>query len=425
MKFSFKDGQFHEFYFPTEISDNIIELENGYLKCKNVIMGRTGIQYYGDTAVNRHEEDVFHPETLESIEGKAVTLGHPKDFVDIDNRSNLEKGYILKAWRDGDNIVGDIIITDKDTKDKILNKEMRELSLGYQAKVIKDYDGGWKQTEIVVNHLAVVDKGRAGNAMIVDHLDESTRKEIDKMDKDKLTLGEKFLSFFGIKRAVMDDDSVIELKMINDENDNEKEKAKDTEKENGKDEPKKQEDSQEVFNDDYKEKRQTITKEEFEGEYGSTTTVTKTETETVHKDKEENKELYIDEKEGEIKMENEKLTLDSALARIKTLEALKGTEAYEIQMKALDAECVEAGIGSIMPKKVEKKDNIFDSVDPNKNVVIEDSVPEEKFNGKKYNAKIQNIYDGFKSRNLKEKSVVARYNELRDKSSIEIADFVR
>jgi len=430
---TFTDGQFHEFYLTTEISDNIEELENGYLKCKNVIMGRTGIQYYGDTAVNRHEEDVFHPDTLKSIEGKPVTLQHPKDFVDIDNAKDLQKGYILKVWRDGDNIVGDIIITDKETKDKILNKEMRELSLGYQAKVVKDYDGGWKQTEIVVNHLAVVEKGRAGNAMIVDHLDEFTRKEIDKMDEKNLTLGQKFLSFFGIKKAVMDDNSIIELKSINDEDAKDKKDDKDADKKekdkkkdkDNDDKSKKQEDSADKFNDDYKERRQTITKEEFEGDYGKTTTVTKTESETIHEDKEENKELYIDEKEGETKMDKEKLTLDSALARIKSLEALKGTEAYEVQMKALDAECVEAGIGSIMPKKVEKKDSIFDSVDPSKNVVIEDSVATEKFNGKKYNTKIQNIYDGFKPRNLKEKSVVSRYNELRDKSSIEIADFVK
>ena len=411
----FTDGQFHNFYFTTEISDNIEELENGYLKCHNVIMGRTGPQMYGDQAINRHEEDVFHPDTLKSMEGKSVTLEHPKDFVTIDNVKELEKGYILKVWRDGDNIVGDIIITDKETKKKILDKEMRELSLGYQSRVIEDSDGGWKQTEIVVNHLAVVKKGRAGNAMIVDHADDIEREEIDKMKDNKLTISQKLLSIFGIKKAIMDDDSIIELESIIDEDNKEKaEKVVVTK------------DNKEIINDDYKEKRQSIVKEEFEGDYGKTTTITKTESETIQEDKKDkNDKIYIDEKEGETKMDKEKLTLDSALARIKQLEALKGTEAYSIQLTALDSECVEAGIGSIIVKEVEKKENIFNDVDPTKNIVNKDDKTVEKFNGAKYNSKIQKIYDSFSPRQLKEKTVVARNNELRDKSDIEISDFIR
>jgi hypothetical protein len=124
-------------------------------------------------------------------------------------------------------------------------------------------------------------------------------------------------------------------------------------------------------------------------------------------------------------MDKEKLTLDSALARIKQLEALKGTEAYSIQLTALDSECVEAGIGSIIVKEVEKKENIFNDVDPTKNIVNKDDKTVEKFNGAKYNSKIQKIYDSFSPRQLKEKTVVARNNELRDKSDIEISDFIR
>lgn len=453
----FKDGQLQEFYFTTKISDNIEELENGFLRCYNVVMGRTGIQYYGDTAIDRQEEDVFHPDTLRSIEGKTVTLTHPEDFVDVENVKDYEIGYILNARRDGDNIVGDIMITDKRAIDLILSKEMRELSLGYQSKVVDNGEGGWKQTNIIVNHLALVNKGRAGNAMIVDHADEHTnitRKEYGLVEKESLTLGQKILRLLGVKSATFNDDSVVELtdaeeekkdteKETEDEENKEKEskESKDSEKEsdeneNTKDSEKeeketkdgleanKTEDSkEEKVQDDYSSKRTTITKEEFEGEYGKTQRVVKTEEQEVHKDKDEN-----ENEEGEINM---KITLDSALARMKELQALKGTEAYELSMKALDAECVEAGIGSILPKETPKKeDSIFNDVDPTKNIKDEQNKQEmlPKFTGKAFNDAIKGIYNEFSPRNLNKLangSVLERAQLIKEKSEYEISDFIR
>ena len=40
------DGKNNTFYFTTTISDNLELLENGTLRCNNVIMGRTGVQQY-------------------------------------------------------------------------------------------------------------------------------------------------------------------------------------------------------------------------------------------------------------------------------------------------------------------------------------------------------------------------------------------
>ena len=145
-------------------------------------MGRTGTQQYSTKElgiqtsdgknyivnVNRHEEDVFHPDTLKSIEGMSVTIGHPKDdkgnvmFVTTKNVDNLSVGTILNVRREGDNLVGDIVIDDERAIEMVVNKEVRELSLGYDTKYELDGEEALKQTNIIVNHLAIVEKGRAG-----------------------------------------------------------------------------------------------------------------------------------------------------------------------------------------------------------------------------------------------------------------------
>lgn len=45
------------------------------------------------------------------------------------------------------------------------------------------------------------------------------------------------------------------------------------------------------------------------------------------------------------------LTLDHALEKIAKLEPLKGTEAYDVAMKAIDEEMVAAGLGLLQRNK--------------------------------------------------------------------------
>ena len=119
-----KDNQFR-FTNEVQISGNIKETEEGYLKCENVIMGRSGYQQYlgielegmgfnDDEIVEvyRDELEVFAEDTLESARGKPVTEEHPLVDVTIDNIKQLGKGTILtKLKREGNNMVGDIVIT--------------------------------------------------------------------------------------------------------------------------------------------------------------------------------------------------------------------------------------------------------------------------------------------------------------------------
>lgn len=166
-----------KYYTTSKISENIHETPEGYLICIGVPIARTGEMIYGKgetplaadsngkVVITRDEDEVFRPETMASFEGKAVTISHPEDFVGPDNWSELAKG-ILQNIRRGegeqkDDLIADLLITDKMAIGLVKNG-LREVSCGYEADYLQTEDGKGKQQNIVGNHLALVDQGRAG-----------------------------------------------------------------------------------------------------------------------------------------------------------------------------------------------------------------------------------------------------------------------
>lgn len=177
----FKDG-YGDFYTRIPISDNMFkEDDTGYLYCKNSILGHVGVQKYlgkeiglQDEAAEqviemiRDEADVFNEKSLESFEGKPITLHHPTGKVDSSNYKKFLVGTLKDAKRKGDDLTGDIVLYDEYTIERVLEKELKDLSLGYRAKIVPLADGRYKQEDIVINHLAIVEEGRAERARIVD-----------------------------------------------------------------------------------------------------------------------------------------------------------------------------------------------------------------------------------------------------------------
>lgn len=170
-------------YYATRISENISKREpEGYLICKGVPIARTGSQVYlaqelnldGDPnkeiPVYRPEEEVFSKATIASFEGMPVTDDHPEDGVDVDNISYLQKGHaqnIRRGTGDEQNmLIADLIITDQTVIDEIMNDGKREISCGYEYELSEE-DGKYYQRQIRGNHVAIVDRGRAGHRVCI------------------------------------------------------------------------------------------------------------------------------------------------------------------------------------------------------------------------------------------------------------------
>lgn len=143
----------------------------GYL-IDHPILTRVGIFEYKnpDGSIRRElrlPEEVFAPESLASYKGKPVILTHEAGMIDSDNVQQEQIGTILsEGTQDDDNVRAQIIIHDA----RKLDYGLRELSLGYSLD-LEEVPGEWQgqpydviQRNIRVNHLALVEKARAGDS---------------------------------------------------------------------------------------------------------------------------------------------------------------------------------------------------------------------------------------------------------------------
>lgn len=193
-----------------------IEKETGYLICENAVLGSTGYQEYfayelgidslppnTKVKVYRPEEEVFKPESLRTLENKAICLLHPEEMVNASNDSILRKGNVYNVRRDGNVIKGTLQITDKDTIEKA--KHIKCLSLGYDLDLDRpdnENDGTvFIARNIRYNHIALVPRGRSKVAMITDSAIEDNKNKIG---------GVKYMSLFS-KNVRIDDAEKEEL----------------------------------------------------------------------------------------------------------------------------------------------------------------------------------------------------------------------
>lgn len=164
-----------------------IDERTGYLHVKGVV-ARDGIQEYlgielGDEDnpmevfnVLRPTEEVLHVDSLKTYINAPVTDNHPDVFVEVakDKKTrDLIKGVSISCdtkLEDGVNFVEcELIIKDEALVEKIQNGKV-EISAGYTQEMVKEdgeLDGvsyHYKQTDIRINHIAIVDKGRCGDA---------------------------------------------------------------------------------------------------------------------------------------------------------------------------------------------------------------------------------------------------------------------
>lgn len=334
----------------------------GYLLCLDVPVARTGEMLYaeGEIAgedgesitggpdklirVSRGPEDLFRPETLASAQGKSITVSHPDEFVDPDNVKQHEGGVMLNARRgsgiEDDLMFADLLIKDRLAIQAVQDEEIEEVSLGYEADYQQDQPGRATQRNILINHVALVERGRCGPRCAIG--DEAMAKKTSKFT-DFLMRAFKAKDADEVKKIAEEAESMDEE---SEEDDKEK---KDKKTEDG---LKKVLDKLSALDEDMKELKKKVEDEEEEEEDPDGTMDTVLNAETAGKLSDAGVKLYTGDSAKHIPALAEILSPGTKLPTFdaKTTDAQRAMALCKCQRKALDAAYqTDAGRAAIDP----------------------------------------------------------------------------
>lgn len=198
-------------FYGTRFSQNMTKTPEGFLICHNVPIARTGWQEYlareigldGDDIiikVYRSPDEVFSQATIASAEGKAVTDNHPNDEVRPDNYAAYAKGHALNGRRGSgeyaDYLLADLVITDPVLISEIESGK-REVSCGYNCEYV-EVNGHYEQRCIRMNHVAVVQSGRAGPSVAIRDSKPQKRGGTKSVKNDRNSLVGKILKLLSM-----------------------------------------------------------------------------------------------------------------------------------------------------------------------------------------------------------------------------------
>jgi hypothetical protein len=196
-------------------------LSSGAFIATGVAIARTGWKQYRESElwsggssklvdVYTSPEELFSSLTMASAEGKSVTLNHPARFVDPFNWKGVSVGHMTNVHRgterldDGNfPLLADIVVADVQGIDAVKGAGIRGTSLGYDCKYIALDGGTLAQTEIRVNHCALVGTPRTGNTRIEDSMDEFTEQDF----QDAMTTLNTIIQGLDAKQRTTDADT--------------------------------------------------------------------------------------------------------------------------------------------------------------------------------------------------------------------------
>ncbi|MBJ1785717.1 DUF2213 domain-containing protein [Enterococcus faecalis] len=168
------------------------ETDEGYLTITACPITRPGVFPYrrtdgGLSMEAKLPDELFSKTTVLSANAKPMTDDHPTEPVTAANYNKYSKGMTHNDAHVLDNkLLVSFTITDAETIKKI-NDGKRELSIGFQADVTKEtgvYNGmqyDSVQRNMQINHIAIVDEGRAGHEVAI--RGDSAAFMIDTKDK--------------------------------------------------------------------------------------------------------------------------------------------------------------------------------------------------------------------------------------------------
>lgn len=162
------------------ISPNKALTKEGFLVCRNAVIASIGTREYlpdeldqvkpnadGKVFLIRPSDVLFSDDTINSFEGKPVTLGHPDvPNVNGENWKQFAVGTVSHVRQGCEStagcLVADIIIFDPKAIEEVVNGKAIELSCGFDSNVIDQGGGIGVETNFIGNHVALVPLGRGG-----------------------------------------------------------------------------------------------------------------------------------------------------------------------------------------------------------------------------------------------------------------------
>lgn len=205
------------------------DAQTGFIHITDVPIARVGVFPYlkADNSVEMEAKlptELLSDSTVSSADSKPVTNDHPTELVNQRNASKYMKGFTAdNAHVDNDTLKVDMIITDADLISEI-NKGKQELSIGFETEIIPE-KGEYKgvaydsvQRNIQINHVAVVEHGRAGHSvrLIGDSAEMVQQDNVDKKGKQMDTTKVR-LDGADVTVATADADKIIKLDADNSE----------------------------------------------------------------------------------------------------------------------------------------------------------------------------------------------------------------
>lgn len=193
-----------------QLGERQFETREQFLLCRDVPLARCGIMEYsvGEIYDSRYglvpggpggkiyaytsAEDLFVKETIESLNGKPVTINHPERDVTPENWDELAVGTVINPRRgEGEQdglLLGDLMITRPDAIERVKMKRddggLREVSCGYDAHYDQMADPGQvRKYGLIYNHVALLIPGlaRCGSICSIGDSKEKTMSWIDKL----------------------------------------------------------------------------------------------------------------------------------------------------------------------------------------------------------------------------------------------------
>lgn len=198
----------------------------GFVHVNNVPIARVGVFPYlkADGSIEMEAKlpaELLADTTVESANNKPVTDDHPEEFVNQSNANKYMKGFTASnAHVDNDTLRVDMTITDAELINEI-NQGKQELSIGFETEIVPqkgEYKGSVYdsvQKNIQINHVAVVERGRAGHSVRLVGDSAEMVDDIKKgkhMDVTKVRLGDTDITV-----ATSDADKVVKVDADNSE----------------------------------------------------------------------------------------------------------------------------------------------------------------------------------------------------------------